>query len=52
MAREITYNNFEISVVVFYAKYHNKSCYNLYKRLYTKSYPVTVVKKPTTPSVY
>ena len=33
MACEITYNNFEISLVVFYAKYHNKSCYYLYKEL-------------------
>ena len=30
MAREITYNNFEISLKL-YAKYHYKSCYYLYK---------------------
>ena len=29
-AREITYNNFEISYEVFMPKYHYKSCYYLY----------------------
>ena len=37
-AREITYNNFEISLVVqcIYAKYPYKSCYYLYKHGFTK----------------
>ena len=29
---KITYNNFEISLVVFMPKYHYKSCYYLYKK--------------------
>ena len=37
MAREITYNNFEINITQdIYAKYHYKSCYYLYKLLKPK----------------
>ena len=32
MAREIRYNNLEVSLVVFIPKYQYKSCYYLYKQ--------------------